>query len=546
MDPKARVAQRLLQLREEFAQGLHERLDQIGDLWCAIRDGTAPPENIEELKRSVHSMAGNAGTFGYPGLGTLARMLNDLFDTIAPQRELLEPETRAQVERLLCELQNEAAAAQPTGDETSAILGVASPPPSRGRTIYIVEDDAALAEDLSLHLGYYGYKTRVFPTIVEAREQIIACPPALVILDLVFDEGPDVGLKLAREICHGVTEHIAVLILSVRGDFEARLQAVRANVSSYLIKPVDMATLIERVDELCCVGENEPYRVLIVDDSRPLASFYAAVLEHAGLHTRVVNDPLQAIDIMGEFEPELVLMDVYMPGCNGAELAAVIRQQEAYHSTPIVFLSSEIDPDRQLAAMRGGGDDFLTKPISAVHLVSSCISRLMRAREMRRLITRDSLTRLLNHSSGTDRLDAELARAHREGLPVAVAMLDIDLFKRVNDRYGHPTGDRVIKTVARLLLERLRKSDSPCRYGGEEFLVILPATGKEAAANLVDRIRRDFSGIRHQHRGAYFFASLSAGVSDSTSAGNPSALIDRADAALYRAKLAGRNRVELG
>src|SRR5439155_1576195 len=132
----------------------------------------------------------------------------------------------------------------------------------------------------------------------------------------------------------------------------------------------------------------EPYRILIVDDQPELAEYHSAILRNAGMSVHIVTDPLQIMTPLLELKPDLLLMDMYMPGCTGLELAAVIRQQEALVSMPIVFLSSESDVNRQMAAMARGGDDFLTKPIQPDHLVSAVSSRVERLRVLRSLMVR--------------------------------------------------------------------------------------------------------------------------------------------------------------
>jgi len=137
-----------------------------------------------------------------------------------------------------------------------------------------------------------------------------------------------------------------------------------------------------------------------------------------------------------EFTPDLILIDLYMPECNGTDLAKVIRQLDAFVSIPIVFLSAESNLDKQLFAMGLGGDDFLTKPIQSQHLISSVTSRIRRSRMLRSFMVRDSLTGLLNHTAIKDLLDGEVAGAIRQKKPLSFAMIDIDHFKQINDSYG--------------------------------------------------------------------------------------------------------------
>jgi diguanylate cyclase (GGDEF)-like protein len=192
-----------------------------------------------------------------------------------------------------------------------------------------------------------------------------------------------------------------------------------------------------------------------------------------------------------------------------------------------------------------GGDDFLTKPIRPEHLVSSVSSRIERSRLLRSFMVRDSLTGLLNHTAIKDQLEREVARAKRQGMPLSFAMIDIDRFKRVNDTYGHPVGDRVIKSLSRLLKQRLRANDVVGRYGGEEFAVIMVDTDGSAALKVLEGIREAFSCLRQVADGNEFFVTFSGGVADVADFDDAIKLGDSADKALYEAKHAGRNRLVL-
>jgi diguanylate cyclase (GGDEF)-like protein len=281
------------------------------------------------------------------------------------------------------------------------------------------------------------------------------------------------------------------------------------------------------------------------------------VLQAAGMETGVLRQPETIMDELARFQPDLVLMDVHMPGYTGPELAGVIRQHDKWTGLPIVYLSAETDLERRIAAMSRGGDDFLIKPISDAPLVAAVRVRVERARQLADQINKDSLTGLLKHASIKEVAANEIRRARRIGKPVTLAMLDIDHFKRVNDTYGHAAGDLVISALAMLLRQRqrLRQSDPLGRYGGEEFLAVMPECASADAQRQLDDIRQRFSELRFSHEGNSFSCTLSAGYATSRHAApgdqahKPLAAFDdadlaaAADAALYEAKRGGRNRV---
>jgi diguanylate cyclase (GGDEF)-like protein len=257
----------------------------------------------------------------------------------------------------------------------------------------------------------------------------------------------------------------------------------------------------------------------------------------------VETTPEAGLNVIGSFNPDLILMDMYMPVCNGEDLCKIIRQYESFTSIPIVFLSSEADVQKQLNAMKIGADDFLTKGIDPEHLITSITTRIQRHRVLSSFMIRDSLTGLLNHTTSKKQLESMITKAQKLNTPLSFAMIDIDHFKKVNDTYGHPTGDKVIKSLSRLLQKRLRKTDSIGRYGGEEFAIVLWNTDAKSAKKILDEIREDFSKIEHLHEGKVFFTTFSSGIAEFPGFVTSADLSNAADRALYVAKKQGRNQV---
>jgi diguanylate cyclase (GGDEF)-like protein len=282
---------------------------------------------------------------------------------------------------------------------------------------------------------------------------------------------------------------------------------------------------------------------MIVDDDPALAEYHALILQGADMITRIVTDPLQVMTPLFEFKPDLILMDMYMPGCNGMELAKAIRQIGTHFSIPIVYLSSETDTDKQFEAMQIGGDAFLTKPIEPQRLVASVAVRAERMKIIRAYMVQDSMTGLLNHTATKEHLDSAIVHAQRRHEEVCFAIIDADKFKSINDTYGHPIGDRVLIALARLIRQRVRKSDTVGRFGGEEFAVILPDCSITAATVLLNEIRESFAAVMFQAKDETFSCTFSCGVAPLSLYGDATALNAGADEALYAAKDGGRNLV---
>jgi len=290
---------------------------------------------------------------------------------------------------------------------------------------------------------------------------------------------------------------------------------------------------------------NEPYRVLIIDDDVDLAARYSLVLRNSQMLVQTLTDPGELFEVMRTFNPEILLLDVNMPELSGPELAQIIRLNDDWLRVTIIYLSAETDVNRQMAALLKAGDDFITKPISDNALIAAVFSHAQRARSLSTALSRDSLTGLLKHADIKEHVALEVERSLRSGNPASVVMLDLDHFKQVNDQYGHAAGDNVIRSLANLMHQRLRRIDSLGRYGGEEFVAVLPNCTAEQAWQIFDEIRQRFAELRFHAGEQTFNVTLSAGISATDGHASASTLLEHADQALYAAKHKGRNRIEI-
>ncbi len=331
--------------------------------------------------------------------------------------------------------------------------------------------------------------------------------------------------------------------LQLPSDFEGLKLALRVGCDYCFPLGTAQSVVMARIVKLCGSEEEPPYRVLVVEDSKTASTLIQRTLKETGVESMAISQPQEVLTALAKFQPDLVLMDMYMPGCTGVEVTRVIRQHEEFLSTPVVYLSADTSIALQVDALRLGGDHFLTKPFNPVILNAVVKSKIDRYRVLRRSMFLDSLTGLLNHTSSKQRADTAVQTALTEKTPLCVAMIDIDHFKKVNDTYGHPMGDQVIRSMAWLLKQRVRKTDSVGRYGGEEFLVILPQANADRARELLDRIRIDFSQFHHPLKTGSFACTFSCGIAELAPGIGAQELVKRADEALYRAKRQGRNQI---
>ncbi|MBM74690.1 MAG: diguanylate cyclase response regulator [Proteobacteria bacterium] len=360
--------------------------------------------------------------------------------------------------------------------------------------------------------------------------------------DVGFIELDQIKEKDKSDLVSGKMPWVAI---GKQGTLAERLEAVRLGAQGFVDYNTDETQILKLFDRFCKSMEEEPYRILIYDDDLVVCEYFALHLQRAGMKTKSTSSPKELLDKLSEWGPDLVMLDVHTPICTGVELAGVIRQQDEYLGTPIVFISSTYTEDVEFDAIRVGGDEILYKSTRLDHLIDMVQSRAERARKIRALSEKDSLTGLLNHTRIKARLATEVNRASRMRSSLSFVMIDIDNFKSINDSYGHLVGDQVIQGLARLLNDRFRLSDAVGRYGGEEFAVVMPDCTTENAVRIFEELRIQFSQMRFQSDSQNFMCTFSAGISSYHGFQTPELLNEEADQALYISKKSGRNRVSV-
>lgn len=559
------LAERLRQLRENYARQLKERFADLVRLAEQFRK-QVDDADVKDLHLWLHSQAGSAGTFGFAALGSACRTLEiDLREHIESSR-LSDHGWRKEFARRLLALEalsefSTPESVQPKADSAVPVASAARITAAPGgdsrkkprmhldpASLWILSTDLREAEHLLSVLGEFGFIVQHFQALAQVDCALECELPLVMIIDIDHMDiaqtraGTLEALSAWRRRC---PEQLQLLFLSDTGDFETLMTLTALGAAAFLCKPFDIPHLMDAVEKFLPVEREEPYRVLLLDDDQLLSRYYQGALEVAGMTVCVLDSPLTILDTMSNFHPDVVLLDINMPNYSGDQVARMLRLHNGWPEVPVIYFSTELDPDRQMEVQALAGDDFLAKPISARQLASTITVRARRSRMLGRIMSTDSLTSLLKHSVIKERLEIECRRARRTGAPLGVAMIDIDRFKHINDTWGHATGDRVIKALAHLLRNRLRATDIVGRYGGDEFMVIFPDSQSGDVLGVLSEIADRFGHIRFEHRGDTFSCTLSIGVADNGGYPQHDLLIDAADSALLDVKRAGRNAVKM-
>ncbi len=294
----------------------------------------------------------------------------------------------------------------------------------------------------------------------------------------------------------------------------------------------------------------ESQKVLVADDDAVNRDVLGELLkpEYTVLLAR---NGAQTLERAARHLPDLILLDVMMPDMDGYEVLRRLRADPLTEHISVIFISGLDRPEDEASGLKMGASDYITKPFNQTVVMARVALHLQVVRQRRmleRLANIDSLTELANRRRFDEVYELEWQRARRSRRPLSLALLDIDAFKQYNDRYGHPAGDRALRAVARLAAAAMRRpADLAARYGGEELVLLLPETGAIEARQVVAHLRESVLGLQIAHEASNVTPVLSASVGGATfepgSEEEASALFEAADAELYRAKQAGRNRV---
>lgn len=532
---KANIAQ----LSQQYRARLPQQLSQIIDIFQKLQQRWSSYGNHELISR-LHVMKGSGGTFGLPQVSAAAAELLHILQQEAADAAGFTGALE-KVRQAMAQLQQAIA----LGSIPVAPDDTVNTPPPRTLVdrVLLLEDSDSHGYVLQTNLSEFGFAVDWVKTFHEAEQYLAEQTPVIAIIDLNL---PDGSRQQVFELVSALHRSGSkAIMMTSENNFGVRMLAVRHHAAAFFNKPPKINELVAKIRHLLDMENERPYRILMVDDQEPVLSYYQALLEQDGFEFRGVMHPADVLAALDAFSPDLFILDYHLPNYNGAELGRMLRQIPEYEAVPILFMTAEQSSLIKDDLVELGSDDVLPKNISSDSLLAQLNARVKRGRQLRQLMKQDSLTRLHNHGYIQELAQQLFVMAGRKQQHCSLIMLDIDEFKSVNDRFGHAVGDRVIVSLSQLLQQRLRKSDAIGRYGGEEFLVLMPDTEPAAALQVMQQILTQFGQIAFNEAKQMFSVTFSAGVASSSDFASAQAALDAADKTLYLAKTTGRNRVLL-
>ena len=384
-------------------------------------------------------------------------------------------------------------------EPAATIVRTAAAPPqsAQEKRILHLSDGNALAVDIQQRLEQSGYPVDALETVDELKEMLGAYAPAMIIIDAPFASALEGIGDLLRTVRSRSSQKVSLVSFSDSADVAERLRAMRAGADAFIVLPQPHPEVLVRIVELLDASSSTPFRVLIIEDDRSQALFAESILRKAGMDTRAVNDPIGALEELDSFNPELILMDLYMPDCDGMELTTLIREREAFINIPIVFLSGEHDEEKRFDALSAGGDDYLEKPIRPKHLISAVTNRVRRARATARrtqtLNPRDPVTGLMDRSFVLDRISELLAQEQGAPAKGGVLFMLLDGTHTIRERIGLTGFDQLLGEAGAYIAQQVRPQDYAARYGDTSFFMLVHDLDEAGMLEYAERVRQTFT-----------------------------------------------------
>ena len=499
-------------LKDKYLKRSSDRLAEILQVLDGLIANPNDEEAIRKMSRSFHWLAGSGSMYGFKEVSRLGAKGEQYLENV------LKGGPRSQVDveilkGLISEL-TQAFSHTKEGEESdeTSNLGSAIEKPKDDRSVVIISEDQESVASIAKIVDEIGLNIHYNRDLKTALSDINRKMPDGLIIEVPLRDADAYNIvENVRGLPEG--DKPAIFIVSKQTGFLDKVRSIHCGADAHYEKPIDLKAMSRRLRYLLEKTSMTPPKILSVEDDPDQAAFIRAFLESVGYQVKTCTDPKTFESNMAEFKPDLVILDVMLPGVTGYELARYIRQDERHATLPVIFLTTHGQLDARIESTRSGGDDHLVKPVPPALLLNSVSSKLERARFLNTLLHKDGLTNLLNHTAFMEQGLSVVAQTKRTSDHVALIVLDVDYFSSINERHGYPGGDKVLLSMSLLLQKRLRQSDIIGRLSGDEFGVIAEDLERKEALALASRIIADFANIQHttmSHSG--FYATCSAGI----------------------------------
>lgn len=418
--------------------------------------------------------------------------------------------------------------------------------------VYYLGADQALLTDLTALIEPKGLELLACATPADLSAACARRRPAVLMLDLGHVAGPSGLERFLGGLLLGVKPRPGVICIASRergeDSMEARLTALRAGAGSYVLAPVSARRLASRAVRMSGMIEAGRFRILIVEDDPAQAKYIAALLANAGMEPMVVEDPMKTLDRMRAFRPNLILLDLHLPGVTGAELAAIIRDHDAYFGIPILFLSAENDLDKQLDALNSGGDGFIVKPVRKKQLIGAVEHRIRQSRWLKErhalLGRRDSANGFLPRQFFLRNLERAVHDESNRGEGTGLLIIEIDAYQKLLGELGLTELEQLLRQVEVRLSTHMTAEECATRLDDARYALLTKRETRARLQELARKLCALIAEIKTQDAGIGITASIGIGLF-LPPADDAIIMISRGHKAVVGARQAGGNQIRV-
>ena len=538
------------EIGREYIESLPDELDKIANALLLAHHTNAGDraQHLQAVRLGSHKLRGTAGTFGMNTLGILMGRVEDRIADLKEQYHDINEKMWSELTdvlstcRHLVESNKTLTLAGQRADDAVATSPILSQ--RAVARILVVDDDFHFLDFVDKIASQRLIEVVRASTANEAIQVLGVKKVDAIILDLNL--ASEKSFELARAIRDQPGgEHIPFAFVSADASLTDRVTGAQMGASLYLNKPMDPDALEDAIQRLLLLGSHVRPRILLVDDDQFFTNRATAILLERGMDVKVLNEPSRILEVLHDVDPDILLLDLLMPGISGFDICKMLRTLPRWQGLPILFVTAQTGLETRIAAFKCGADDYLSKPISDEELVTRVSIRVERSRLFRERSERDAVTGLLVLRSFMERFTAQLNASRRQSAPISLIMFDLDKFKGINDNHGHLAGDAVLAGLGRLLSKRFRVEDLRGRWGGDEFILALVGSERKQSAMLMQAFLNEFTKLTFiGESGIEFQTALSAGVAAYPEDGETTyELLRISDLRLFQAKSSGRNCV---
>ena len=529
--------------QREFLLQLDEDLQHIDELWAQLVDsGEGRPLLAASLRRTLNAVKGAAHQFGFTEISDVMAKL------AISVRPLLDPDSQVPADTfkdglaLIHELKTRCQDLQ----SRHPAMATFHHQSSRPQTILVVDPDLQFLGAMQRFGEHFMLRVRTATSLDEALRRVqtplltgvmlsVACAPSAPSLREAIE-----ALRMTSPL-----ERLPVALIGEDGQDLDRIRSLWAGTSVMANKPITASTFARTAARLAELRSAQKASILLVEPHEDFASFIAEHLDTPKIAVHHYQTPIAIFEKLERHRPDLVMLSTHALGVSSFDICRALRAIPRWRPVPIVMIAEEDDDATRLAAYRAGADDFFARTIGPEELAARVEIRLDRIQMLRDRADRDALTGLLTRRAFLEQLAGRLSEAERHHRRLTFVLIDIDRFKSINDRFGHPAGDRVLEALGQLLQDCFRIEDLRARWGGEEFAIVLVDEATPTAQQALQRVLRKFSSMTFTGpNDEEFSVTFSAGIAEFPDDGrDPETLLGAADARLLQAKRRGRNTI---